>query len=72
MANVALAWVLQQPGVTAVVAGARRPDQIVDNVGAVDLNLTGEVINRLNDATADVKKKLGPNADPWRTVSRIR
>ncbi len=72
MANVALAWVLQQPGVTAVVAGARRPDQIVDNVRAVDLELTDEVINRLNDATADVKMKLGPNADPWRTASRVR
>ncbi len=72
MANVALAWVLQQPGVTAVVAGARRPDQIVDNIRAVDLKLTDEVINRLNDATAEVKKKLGPNADPWRTASRVR
>jgi len=72
MANVALAWVLQQPGVTAVLAGARRPDQIFDNVRAVDLELTDEVLNSLSDATAEVKKKLGPNADPWRTASRIR
>ena len=72
MANVALAWVLQQPGVTAVLAGARRPDQIFDNVRAVDLELTDGVLKNLGDATAEVKRKLGPNADPWRTASRIR
>lgn len=72
MANVSLAWILQQPGITAVLAGARRPDQIINNARAVDLELTDEVLNSLSDATQEMKKKLGPNADPWRTVSRIR
>jgi aryl-alcohol dehydrogenase-like predicted oxidoreductase len=72
MANVALAWVLQQPGVSAVLAGARKPDQITNNARAVDLKLTDEVLNSLSDATEEVKKKIGPNADPWRTASRIR
>ncbi len=34
MANVALAWLLHQPGVTSVIAGARRPDQISEFVQA--------------------------------------
>jgi aryl-alcohol dehydrogenase-like predicted oxidoreductase len=72
MANVALAWVLQQPGVTAVLAGARKPDQIVHNARAADLELTDEVLKNLNDATQEVKENIGPNADPWRTASRIR
>ena len=72
MANVALAWVLQQPGITAVLAGARTPDQIFENVRSADLELSDEVLKRLGDATAGVKEKLGPNADPWRTASRIR
>jgi aryl-alcohol dehydrogenase-like predicted oxidoreductase len=72
MVNVALAWVLHQPGVTAALAGARKPDQIFENVRAADLELTDEVLNSLSDATAKVKDKLGPNADPWRTASRIR
>jgi myo-inositol catabolism protein IolS len=72
MANVALAWVLQQPGITAVLAGARRPDQIISNAHAVDLELTDGVLNDLSDATEAVKKNIGPNADPWRTASRIR
>lgn len=72
MANVALAWILQQPGITAVLAGARKPDQIINNARAVDLELTDAVLSSLSDATEEVKKKLGPNADPWRTASRIR
>jgi len=72
MANVALAWVLQQPGITAVLAGARKPEQIISNARAADLQLTDEVINDLSNATEAVKKNIGPNADPWRTASRIR
>ncbi len=72
MANVALAWILQQPGVTAVLAGARKPHQIIDNARAVDLELSQEELNSLSDATEEVKKLIGPNADPWRTESRIR
>ena len=72
MANVALAWVLQQPGVSAVLAGARKPDQIVQNARAADLELTDEILNSLHEATREVKEIIGPNADPWRTASRIR
>ena len=72
MATVALAWVAQQPGVTSVLAGARRPDQIVENTRAADLQLSDEVLSRLDAATEEVKNIIGPNADPWRTESRIR
>ena len=72
MATVALAWVAQQPGVTSVLAGARRPDQVVENTRAADLQLPEEVLSRLNAATREVKAIIGPNADPWRTESRIR
>jgi aryl-alcohol dehydrogenase-like predicted oxidoreductase len=72
MANVALAWVLQQEGITAVLAGARNPDQIRRNVQALDLELPQEAIKRLWDTTDKVKSIIGANADPWRTATRIR
>lgn len=72
MSKVSLAWVLQQPGITAVLAGARNPAQISANVQAVDLVLPEYVVNALTAATEEVKSKLGLNADPWRTASRIR
>ena len=39
-AEVAVAWVLNQPGVTGAIVGARRPGQIEGVVGAADLKLT--------------------------------
>ena len=72
MANVALAWVLQQPGVTAVLAGARNPEQISRNVQAVNLELASDIVAQLEDTTNDIKSIIGDNADPWRTASRIR
>jgi len=72
MSSLAVAWVLQQQGVAAALVGARTPEQFKGNVEAVDLELSAEVIERLNAATDQVKKAMGPNADMWRTASRIR
>jgi len=72
MAAVALAWLLHQPGVTAVLAGARRPAQIRQNVQAATVSLPAEIVTRLNEVTEKVKHKLGPNLDLWQTDSRAR
>lgn len=37
MAALALGWVCAQPGVTAAIAGAKRPEQVVENVRAASL-----------------------------------
>ena len=74
MARVATAWLLQQPGVTSVIAGARHPDQIVENAGAADLALAPGVVAELSQATETVKQMLGPDPDLWqpRASSRYR
>jgi aryl-alcohol dehydrogenase-like predicted oxidoreductase len=72
MADVALAWVIAQPGLTCAIAGARRPDQVARNVGATELELPYEMINRLNVTTEALKRKLGPNADYWHSFEDRR
>ena len=72
MADVALAWLLHQPAVACVLAGASRPDQIKRNVKAARIELSPDVLKQLDDATNELKQKLGPNVDPWQTVSRIK
>ena len=42
VAQVALAWLLHQPVVTSVIIGAKRPEQLAENLAAVDVVLTGE------------------------------
>jgi aryl-alcohol dehydrogenase-like predicted oxidoreductase len=72
MARVAIAWLLQQPGVTSVIAGARNPDEIRQNAEAADLELSPKVIRELTEATDEVKRTLGPNPDMWQSESRFR
>jgi len=51
VARVALAWVSAQPGVTSTIIGARRIQQLEDNVKAADLQLTADDIAKLNALT---------------------
>jgi aryl-alcohol dehydrogenase-like predicted oxidoreductase len=41
VAQVAIAWVLQQPGVTAAIAGSSKRRHMTDNAGAATLDLSG-------------------------------
>jgi len=49
--RVALAWVLAQDGVTSVIIGARRLDQLDDNLKAVDVTLTPEDLQALDEVS---------------------
>ncbi len=65
MEEVALAWLLHQPAVTSVLAGARNPEQLRRNTRAAAVRLDKEVLDELAEATEVVKHALGPNADLW-------
>jgi len=52
--QVALAWVLAQPGVTSVIVGARNIEQLDDNLAAADLVLEADEIAQLDAVTAPV------------------
>ena len=52
VAQAALAWLLHQPVVTSVIIGAKRPDQLADNLRAVDVELTAADLAKLDAASA--------------------
>jgi aryl-alcohol dehydrogenase (NADP+) len=51
MAEVALAWLTDRPGVTSTILGARTVEQLEGNLRAADLHLTGEEIDALDSAS---------------------
>ena len=51
VARVALAWLLCQPVVTSVIIGAKRVDQLEDNLGAVSLKLTPDELATLDEVS---------------------
>jgi len=48
--QLALAWNAAQPGVTAPIIGPRTMDQLVDNLGAIDVDVTAEDAERIDAA----------------------
>ncbi len=50
-AQVALNWLLQRPGVTAPIFGARTPAQLEENLGAVGWSLAHEYVDRLAEVS---------------------
>jgi aryl-alcohol dehydrogenase-like predicted oxidoreductase len=49
MAQVAMAWVLSKPVVTAPIVGATKPHHLADAAAAVDLTLTDDEIRRIEE-----------------------
>jgi voltage-dependent potassium channel beta subunit len=60
MAQLALAWCLKNPDVSTVITGASRPEQVRENMGALDLvgRLTPEVMERIEGI-------LDNKPEPW-------
>ena len=49
--QVSLRWALQKPGITSVIAGARRPEQFKDSCGASGWSLSDDQMKRLDKAS---------------------
>ncbi|WP_026692345.1 aldo/keto reductase family protein [Peribacillus kribbensis] len=54
LSHLALAWVLRQPGVSSAIIGASRPEQIEENVKAVDIQLEGSIIEEINSVLEEI------------------
>lgn len=59
-AQVALAWLLQKKGVTSIIIGAKKLEQLQDNIAATQLQLSGEEMQQLDTISA-----LAPEYPGW-------
>ncbi|WP_344866350.1 aldo/keto reductase family protein [Planomonospora alba] len=64
MAQLAVAWVLQNPNVSSAIVGATRPEQVRDNVKASGVKLDAEVMKKIDDVLGPIVER-----DPAKTVS---
>ncbi|MEO5875330.1 MAG: aldo/keto reductase family protein [Streptosporangiaceae bacterium] len=67
MAQLSVAWVLQNPNVSAAIVGASRPEQVRDNVKAAGVRLDAEVLKRIDEVLGDSVTR-----DPAKTESPAR
>ncbi|MGY1747346.1 aldo/keto reductase family protein [Blastococcus sp. SYSU D00695] len=62
MAQLAVAWVLQNRNVAAAIIGASRPEQVQQNVAAAGVRLDDDVLARIDEVLGDVVER-----DPAKT-----
>jgi aryl-alcohol dehydrogenase-like predicted oxidoreductase len=69
MAQMAVAWVLRNDNVASAIVGATKPEQLEDNVGAVDVTLDDDLVARIDqildpvvERDAAMTAKLAPRA----------
>ncbi|MCE9604675.1 MAG: aldo/keto reductase [Planctomycetia bacterium] len=58
LSELVLAWTIAQPGITVALVGAKRPDQILENAGALDFELSKSDLAEIDAAIA----RRGPAA----------
>jgi aryl-alcohol dehydrogenase-like predicted oxidoreductase len=54
LAQLALAWNVHQPGVTAAIAGSRNPDHVRSNAAAGDVELDDATLSELDEILSRV------------------
>jgi aryl-alcohol dehydrogenase-like predicted oxidoreductase len=64
MAQLAVAWVLQNPNVSSAIVGATRPEQLEDNVKASGVKLDADLLKAIDEALDAVVER-----DPAKTQS---
>jgi aryl-alcohol dehydrogenase-like predicted oxidoreductase len=55
LSQLVLNWTKEQPGITCVLAGARNPQQVLDNVKAVDFRLSDDEMKEINRLISELK-----------------
>jgi aryl-alcohol dehydrogenase-like predicted oxidoreductase len=63
MAQLAVAWVLQNDNVAAALVGASRPEQVAENVKASGVTIPAELLATIDDVLGDVVER-----DPGKTL----
>jgi aryl-alcohol dehydrogenase-like predicted oxidoreductase len=69
-ATVALAWMLSKPFVTSIIIGAKRPEQLIENLAADDLVLTPDELKQL-DAASDLPPEYPGWMVPFQNSNRL-
>ena len=72
MVDAAFGWVMNQPQVTSVLAGAGKPEQITQNAAIADMSFPDGFLDSLSEASRPLKEAFGNQVDMWEIPGRIR
>jgi voltage-dependent potassium channel beta subunit len=55
LSQLSLAWILRHPGISSAIVGASKPQQVEENVKAIDINLNHEVLKEIDSILEEIK-----------------
>lgn len=72
MAQLSLAWLRWQRGITSIIVGCRSVEQLKSNIQAVLIPLNPDLLALLNEISYPLKRYMGTNADMWENQQNSR
>ncbi|MDR1060002.1 MAG: aldo/keto reductase [Clostridiales bacterium] len=70
--RLAVAWLLQKPGVASAIVGCRNAEQLVENAQAAQTRLPPDVALALDGISKPLMDKLGDHLDIWQPLESSR
>ncbi len=71
MAQLAVAWVLQNDNVASAIVGASRPEQVTENVRAAGVTIPEELMGRIDEALGEVVERDPAHTDRQTPKTRV-
>jgi aryl-alcohol dehydrogenase-like predicted oxidoreductase len=72
VAQLSVAWVLANPHIDCALIGSRSEKELADNIRAMELKLPAGVVEKINQTSLGVLKKLGNNPDYYENSKESR
>lgn len=54
LSQLAVAWILRQPGVSSAIVGASSPEQVIENVKASEVELSNDVLTDIESILKEI------------------
>jgi len=65
LAQISLNWMLQQPGITSIIVGAKSPEQVHENLGCLGWNLERDDVEEISRLGLEVSRTIDYSANMW-------
>lgn len=72
VAQLSAAWVLHKQFISCALVGCRTKEQLLDNVAALNVSLSDEIVREIDQVSLPVWEKLGNSPDYYESLSESR
>jgi aryl-alcohol dehydrogenase-like predicted oxidoreductase len=72
IAQLSIAWILAKPGIACALVGSRNKEELMTNMGAIEVDLSPEIVAEIDSLSEPVLEILGDNPDYYESLENTR